>query len=219
MSEYDDSSAQAVAPPPEQPPTAPSATDASPEPQKRGCRGCLKGCLITFGIFTLIALAFLGWFFNVPVRWGLVASPSEQLFSQSSNPWAEEAIEAELAEQGIEMQGIYVFVYPNDDGTGHLAYVMVDDAKGATWRWAESGYPSAAEGLLVLTAATNAAETYAVTRVAVDHRDADGVQAAIVTGPTSALREFADGTITREQLFEQLDGNADIAGVLAGMGG
>jgi hypothetical protein len=208
-----------------QQPTPPSGAgigDASPtiteEPRRRrGCRGCALGCLITLGAFVLIVALAAGWFFNVPVRWGLVASPAEEFFDRSSNPWAERDLEAELAAQGIALDGIWVMVQPNEDGSANVAYILVDDAAGADWKPADYGYKNAVEGFLVLTATSKAAERYDIERVAVDHRDMEGVQAAVMTAPTSVIQDFAAGTITKEQMFQEMDGYADLGGVMGGM--
>jgi hypothetical protein len=175
------------------------------------------GCLIALGVFVLVAVVSLGWFFNVPVRWGLVASPAEEFFARTSNPWAERDLENEFAAQGIALDGVWVMVHPNDDGSGNIAYILVDDAAGADWKPADYGYRNAVEGFLVLTATSQAAERYDIERVAVDHRDMEGVQAAVMTAPTPVLREFAAGTVTKEQLFQEMDGYADLGGVMGGM--
>jgi hypothetical protein len=172
------------------------------------------GCLGSLGVLVLLLLVAAGWFFNWPAQWGLVASPSEALFEPGVNPYASDALEEELAAQGLNMQGVSVYVVSAEDGSGHTAYLLVDDQKGADW--SHETYRSAAEGLLILSATTQAADTYGISRVAVDHRDEQGTQAAVMTAPVVALREYAAGAISQQELFDQMDGYADMAGVIAG---
>ena len=174
------------------------------------------GCLVTILVLLLIGLIGAGWFFNWPVAWGLVSSPAEQLFEPGVNPYASDGLASELAAQGLGMEGVTVYVIPNEDASGHLAYILVDDTKGASW--SHEKYKSAAEGFMILAATTQAADKYGIVRVAVDHRDGNGVQAAVVTAPVPALREYAAGSITQQELFDQMDAYADMAGVL-GEGG
>ena len=201
--------------PPE--PVPSDLSDAAPvEKPKSGCRGCFKGCLITLGVFVLVLALGAGWFFNVPARLGIVASPSEEFYSASSNPWAEEAVIAELTAEGIALDGVSVWVQSSPDSDAMIAYILVDGSRGATWD-VRGEYRSAVEGFLVYTALTQAATDYGIERVAVDHWDESGTQAAIMTAPTSVLRDFAAGTISKEQLYEQMDGYADFVGFLGGM--
>lgn len=186
---------------------------AIPAVKKR--HGCLKGCLTVVGVFILIAVLLLGWFFNWPRRWGLVASPAEELFEGSPNPWAADAIVADLQEMGVSAEGITVYVLRVPDSEEIVAYVLVEDARGAAW--SHEAYRSAVEGLLVLVSQTEAASRYAVTRVAVDYRDAENIQVAVMTVPAEAGRAYGAGEITREAFFATANGNADIAGFLGGM--
>jgi len=204
----------AAAPAPAQPYAAQPA--AQPPAKKRsGCLTCLLGCLGVFLLFLCIIAVAVGWFFNVPVRWGLVASPAEQLFEPGVNPYASNALAEELAGQGLNMEGVSVYVVPAEDPAAHTAYILVDDMQGASWQ--HDTYKSAAEGFMILAAATQAADTYGIERIAVDHRNAEGVQAAVVTAPTPALREYAAGSITQQELFDQMDAYADMTGMAGGM--
>ncbi len=92
------------------------------------------------------------------MRWGLVASPAEQLFEPGVNPYASDALADELAAQGLNMQGVSVIVVPAEDPSAHVAYILVDDHAGR--RLEHDTYKSAAEGFMVLAATTQAADTY-----------------------------------------------------------
>lgn len=162
----------------------------------------------------LIGLLFAGWFFNWPEQWGLVASPSEKLF-ESPNPWAGEALEAELVKLGQSSEGITVYVLPGDDGS-NVAYILLEEAKGYKYVQAEVG-DNAIEGTLVLAAGTQAVSDYSIGRIAVDHRDDKGAQAAVMTAPVDKLLEYGGGALTQEQVFEYMDGYADLTGFLGGM--
>lgn len=204
----------------------PALSAASPEPavssaeeprKKHGCRGCLIGCGATVGVLLLAGLLLTGWFLDWPTRWGLVESPSEKLFAGSSNPWAAEAIVRDLAKKDIVLKGVSVYVFPGEDGTS-FAYLLLSDAEGFKWRWADGGYRSAVEGLLVRTAQTKAVKEYGIDRVVVEHRDEDGVQAAVMTAEVKPLVDYGAGKMTQKQLFKHLSGSADFTGFIGQMG-
>ena len=188
------------------------------EVEKRGRRGCFLGCFGTLVVLLLIALIGAGWFFHWPEKIGLAASPAEKLFESSPNPWAAQALKAELSKQGVPVKGVTFYVLPSEDSSGSFAYVLIEDSRGAKWTLStHEKYRSAAEGFLVLTATTKAAKEYGIERVAVDHRTAENLQAAVLTAKTRILRKYAAGKISQQELFDQMDGYADISGFIGGM--
>jgi len=198
--------------------STPSVVDVAPK-RKRGCRGCALGCLSVMLALGLIVVLVLGYVLNWPRQWGWTEAPAEKLFAASPNPWAAEAILAELKAQQIPVEGTTVYVMPSTEGTGALAYVLCEDARGAAWRQSDAyPYRSATEGLLVAVARTKAATRYHVTRVAVDHRDDKGVQAAVMTVPTDVAVAHGEKRISDEEFLAELKGNADMTGFMKGMG-
>lgn len=223
---------QGAAPPTEgtAPPIAPPSASApapaygahpptpvpAPEPRKRsGCRACLLGCLGALALFALTVLVVVGWFLNWPAQWGLVDTPAEKMFSASPDPYAGEALTAELGSQGVTMTGITVYVMPSQESTGQIAYFLIEDTEGAEWK--DETYKSPAEGLLMYAAASQAAVDFDIVRIAVDHRDADGLQIATLTAPVDALRAYGNSEISQEELFDQMNGYMDMAGYLETM--
>lgn len=186
--------------------------------KKRGRRGCFLGCLGTLVGLLLIALMGAGWFLHWPEKLGLVASPAEKLFEQSPNPWAAQALKAELSKQGVPVKGVTFYVLQSEDSTGSFAYVLIEDSRGAKWTLStHEKFRSAVEGFLVLTATTKAAKEYGIERIAVDHRNAENLQVAVLTAKTRVLREYAAGAISQQELFDQMDGYADVGGFIRGM--
>ncbi len=197
--------AQPVAPQPaatpQQPPVQYAPQPAVGQPtqppaaKKRGCGCYVIGCL---GVLLVIVLAItlaVGWYLRWPERWGIVESPATRLFEPSPNPWAAEAIEAEFVDVGMSVEGLTFYVLPVEDGTTHVVYVLAEEAEGFTW--SHPTFENPIEGLLYSTAASAATVEYSIERVAVDYRDADGVQIAVMTAPTDALVARVLGEITR----------------------
>lgn len=200
--------------------TAPqSEPQQEPQPRKRhGCRSCALGCLGALLALLLVVVVAIGYVFNWPRQWGWTASPSEELFATSPNPWAAEAILAELKKQDISTEGTTIYVLRSLEGTGAVAYVLLEDARGFVWKMRDhKDYRNAIEGLLVRVGSTKAAKRYGVVRIAVDHRDEKGVQAAVMTVPTSVAIAYGKQKISRDEFLDELKGNADFTGFMAGM--
>ena len=208
------SPAQPVAPPPATPPQQPPVQYAAqpvagqplqpPAAKKRGCGCYVIGCL---GVLVVIALAITlsaGWYLRWPERWGLVESPATKLFEPSPNPWAAEALEEEFVDGGMSVEGLTFYVLPVEDGTTQVVYVLAEEAEGFTW--SHPTFENPIEGLLYVTAASEATVEYSIERVAVDYRDADGVQVAVMTAPTEALVARVLGEISEGELFDQMNG-------------
>jgi hypothetical protein len=160
----------------------------------------------------------VGWYLRWPEQWGLVESPAEQLFQRSPNPWAAEALYDGYFENGRSVEGLSFYVLPEEDGVTHSVYVLAEEAEGFTWL--DDVFENPMEGLLIYTAASDAAVEYSIERVAVDYRDADGTQIAVMTAPTQALIDYAVGTISQEELFEQMNARTpDSAPISIDLGG
>ena len=185
--------------PSEPPPDVPIA------PKKRGWIGCAIGCGVIVLLFACVMLVLVGWYFRWPTQLGLVESPGEALFEPSPDPYAAEAILVELADSGINVEGVSVYVLPTEQGE-MIAYVLAEEEDGFVW----SGptFDNAIEGLLMFTAAGEVAYELEIDRVAVDYRDPDGEQIAVMTAPVDALIAHARGEITQDELFEQMNGRA-----------
>ena len=95
---------------------------------------------------------------------------------------------------------------PVEDGTTHVVYVLAEEAEGFTW--SHPTFENPMEGLLFSTAASPATVEFSIERVAVDYRDADGVQVAVMTAPTDALVARVLGEISEEELFDQMNGTS-----------
>jgi len=180
----------------EQPPT--------PARKKRGCGCAVIGCLVVFLVIALVVFGVAGWYLRWPEQWGLVESPAEDLFESSPNPWATDLLVEEFTELGVSVEGVTFYILPKEGGETHIAYVLVEESRGFTW--SHPAFENPIEGLLILTAGSETASAFNIDRVAVDYRDPDDVQVAIMTAPTQALIDFAVGTISQDELFNQMNG-------------
>ena len=199
-------------------PSTPAEQPAAPPRKKRGCGCIVLGCLGTFLVVALIATSVVGWYLRWPEQWGLVESPAEELFATSPNPWAGDFLEEEFTELGLSTEGITFYIIPKDGGEAHTAYILVEEADGFTW--SHPTYDNPIEGLLILTAASETAAAFTIDRVAVDYRDADDVQVAVMTAPSQALVDYAQGTISKDELFEQMNARTpDSSPITINLGG
>lgn len=192
----------AVAPVPEQ-----YATGATPPPQPKKKRGCLKwgcGCLAVLLVVVLLGVSAIGWYLRWPEQWGLIDSPGDELFAVSPNPFAADALETEMVELNYPLDGLTFYVMPRDGGDYHIVYVLAQEAEGFTWT--NETWENPIEGLLIITAATETAAAWRIEQIAVDYRDSSGNQVAVMTAPRQAIIDYAVGTITQEQLFDQMHG-------------
>jgi hypothetical protein len=151
------------------------------------------------------ALITAGWYFRWPQQLGLIESPGATLFEASPDPYAAEMILLELTEDGIAVEGLLVYVIATDEGE-LIAYVLADESDGFVWNGPT--YDNAIEGLLILTADTHAAAALEIDRVAVDYRDSEGEQIAVMTAPLPSLVAYHNDAYTKEQLFEDMNGRA-----------
>jgi len=195
---------QHPAQPPAQAPAQPPVQPAVPT-KKRGCWLWAIGCLVVLVLFACVGLVFAGWYFRWPMQLGLVESPGESLFEPSPDPYAAEAIIVELADSGINVKGLSVYVIPTEQGE-MIAYLLAEETDGFVWDGPT--FDNAIEGLLMFTAASEVASELEIDRVAVDYRGPEGEQIAVMTAPVDALVAVALGEITQDELFDQMNGRA-----------
>lgn len=190
---------------PAQQPVYPVAAERNTPTNRRGCWGCAIALAVIFLLLACASVIGLGWLLGWYEELGLVDSPAEELFAGSRDPWAAENILLGLEENGIATEGLSVYVMPSESG-GTFAYLVADESKG--FRWTGPTFDNAIEGLLMFTAASETAETTPIDRVAVEYKDAEGEQVAIMTGPTQAFIDYATGEISKQELFDQMNGRA-----------
>ena len=181
---------------------------AVPWQDSRGSIG--KGCLITLGIVFLILLVIAIVVFNLPQRIGIVPTPTERLLSSTPDREAAEALMADLQGLGIDTRGIKLYVIPRKDSDQSILYVELDSSEGFSLQ-ALGGGSNPIEDAMSLLAQLDKAGEYGIERIAVNYKDENGDSLAIVTAPTEAIRGFVNGTITRQQFMQALEGKIELS--------
>lgn len=181
------------------------AQPAAPPPKKK--RGCLKGCLWTFLVLTLVSFGVCALLVDLPQLLGIGESDAEQQLGSANDLLAAEEILVEFEAHGQPRAGIRVYVWGLDGEERSLAYVTLDERDGFEWASDDGGVPVREH--LFWVADSDIAADIPIVRVAVEYIDAAGDSVLTITAPTDAIRDFASGSITEEAFFELADAQAD----------
>ena len=174
----------------------------------RGSAG--KGCLVALLVFFVILLVLAIVVFNLPQRIGIVQTPTERLLSSTPDREAAEALMADLQGLGIDTQGINLYVIPRKDSDNSILYAELDSSEGFNWETL-GGSRSPIEDAMSLLAELDESGGYGIERIAVDYIDETGDSLAIVTAPTEAILGFENGTITRQQFMQAIEGKVELS--------
>ncbi|MFC2069280.1 hypothetical protein ACFLTP_09805 [Chloroflexota bacterium] len=169
-----------------------------------------KGCLITIGVIVLILVIASIILFNVPQRIGIVQSPTERHLSSTPDREDAEALMTELQQLGVNTQGINMYVIPKKNSDKSILYAEFDSSEGFNLQ-ALGGSRSPIEDALGLLAELDKSGEYGIERIAMNYKDENGDSLAIVTAPTEAIRGFVNGTITRQQFMQALEGKVELS--------
>ena len=217
-------------PPPRAQPQAPSATHNRPtntpgqsarpsttEPplastdQARKGRGCCGwGCMVVAGLLVILLVIVGGVIAvrtNIPVRLGLRQSPVERLLSGQPDRQAAQTILDELTQGGMDTQGMWLYVLPIEGQSYSLAYALLDASEGFQFDRSTDG--DGITALLVGIATTDAADAHGIGRVAIEYQNLSDKRILTLTAPTQAIRDFADGNISRNAFMQVLEGDFD----------
>ncbi len=169
-----------------------------------------KGCLVALLIFFIVILVISIVVFNLPQRLGIVQTPTERLLSSTPDREAAGELMADLQELGVNTQGINLYVIPKKDSDQSILYAELDSSEGFNWETL-GGSRSPIEDAMSLLAELDQSGEYGIERIAVDYIDENGDSLAIVTAPTGAILEFENGTITRQQFMQAIEGKVELS--------
>ncbi len=181
-----------------------------PQKKRRGC--CGWGCLVGVGVLVVLLL-LVGWIgareTGLLARIGLESSTAEQVLGDNPDRATARAIMAEFEAEGIDTEGLHVYVLPFKGSSQQLAYALLDARAGFTF--SHSGGNDAITDMLLRLADSDAARAGNIARVAIDYRNEEGDQLLVITAPVDKLQAFARGEISEEELADALDADFDMA--------
>jgi len=184
---------------------------SQPRRRRGGC--CGTGCLLLFLLLLLIVGAGAALYLRLPQKLGLIKPATERLLASAPDREAATTMLNDLAQSGVNTKGMELYVLPYQDGSGVVAYALLDASQGFT-------FPESASdpvvGFLTQLAQGAAAKEYGVKRVAIEYRLVSDSSLLKFTVSTQALQDFAAGKISRQVLLQAIEGSADWAALAKG---
>jgi len=183
--------------------------DQKQKPAKKGRGCCGWGCLVMLILLAVVVVSVGGaaMFFRVPQQLGLVTSAADRLLSGTPDWEGTKALKDELTKAGIDTQGMDIYVIPMAGKGGSLAVATLDASKGFHFESAAGRDPII--DYMAKLSSGDAAKQAGIERVAIDYRDLTGQSLVTLTAPTDAISRFAQGTVSREQFMQKLEGKAN----------
>jgi hypothetical protein len=168
-----------------------------------------KGCLITLGVIVIILLIISIFLFNLPQRLGIIASPGERMVSQTPDRIAATALKAELTRAGFNTQGIDLYVMPLRNSDGSILLASLDSSKG--FNFSNISGQDAITDYLKRLADLDKSGTYHIEQVVIDYKGDDGESMVSATAPVNAIRKFSQGTMSRQDFMQAIEGKVNIS--------
>jgi hypothetical protein len=159
-------------------------------------------------LIVLLLLVALGaaLYFRVPQKLGLIKSAAERLLSDSPDRAAASALMEDLTAAGFDLEGVEGYVLPLKDGTGSLAYFVLDASQGFEF---PSSLDDPITGALVELALGNAAAEFGIRRVGMEYISATGESLLTLTASTQTISDYASGRLSREEFLKGIDGEVN----------
>jgi hypothetical protein len=174
-----------------------------------------RGCLITLSFVVGIVVASAALVLRIPHQLGLLPT-AETLLADTPDREGARELMTSIEASGIDTTGMSLHLLPMRDGSGVIAYAVLDTSGGFKFPDA-TNRPGLIEMFVRL--ADGRALELGVTRVAVDYRDATGTSLGVLTAPSSAIARVASGQDDLETFSRSLDGRVDMGAAFAGMSG
>lgn len=174
--------------------------------RRRGCGGCLI-------VFLVIVLLLTGWV--AAVHWGLLEKlglrqpAAERLFAPPPDREATDALTSMLQQEGMDTQGMSVYVLPMAGRDGSVAILTLDASQGFD---AERWFGGGAGGLDEFFD-SDTLEDLNITRLAFDYVDDRGKSIVTLTVPTEVLSQD-EGEMTEKEFLKAVMGRIDIPGLI-----
>lgn len=185
----------------------------NPPKKKRGWCFC-AGCVL-IPLFTVICLA--GAVFVGPdiAGWlGIFGMQAEEVYEGAPDLAASQSLTKTFNELGIP--GVKVYVIPIKEEPTQGAFIILDASAG--YKGMNPANSADDTFLLVLQDITrrNRDENLRLAHVTVDYRDEVGESATAFTAPQTLIEDYADGRITQEEFFGEIE--IDLLGTLEYLG-
>ena len=183
--------------------------------KKRGwcfCAGCIALPFLT-------ALCLVSAFFIVPplANWlGIFGPDAKEVYQYAPDPAASRSLSESFEQLGIP--GVKVYVIPIKDEPTQGAFIILDSSAG--YRGLDPLNPGGEDEvfLQVIQDITrrNREENLRLGHVTVEYRDENGERATSFTVDQEIVEQYADGLITQEEFFGQIE--IDLVGTLEYLG-
>ena len=171
---------------------------------------------MTFFFIVGAVLAGVAVVLHIPQQLGLLPT-AESLLADTPDREGAAELTAALKASGVNTTGMSLYLLPMRDGSGVIAYAILDASAGFKLPTGTSSRPGLVEMFVQLAGAK--AKALGVTRVAVDYRDSAGTALGLLTAPTSAIARLTSGQDDLATFSKNLDGRVDVSAVMAGMSG
>jgi hypothetical protein len=181
--------------------------------KKRGWCFC-AGCIL-IPLFTVICLAGAVLIGPEVAGWlGIFGMQAEEVYEGAPDPAASRSLTEAFEELGIP--GVKVYVIPIKGEPTQGAFIILDASAG--YKGMNPANSADDTLLLVLQDITrrNRKEGLRLAHVTVDYRDEVGETASAFTAPQTLIEDYADGRITQEEFFGEIE--IDLLGTLEYLG-
>ncbi|HTK05119.1 MAG TPA: hypothetical protein VL500_06035 [Candidatus Eisenbacteria bacterium] len=192
---------------------APASGGKAPEKKKKK-GSCLRGCFLFFVVLLLLAGAVAAIVFRLPEKLHLVKSPAERLYAGTPYRAEAQTMKEELKTAGVNTTGMDVTVFPVAGTEDTVAVATLDASEGFHFSDTGEGRDAITDTFIRL-AGGDAAKDLGLDRVAIAYKDAKGRPLVAITAPTDAIRDFADGKLTKEQFYQRMDDRLDLPNLQA----
>ena len=183
------------------------------QPEKKRGRCCLS-CIV---ILTIVFALLVGLYFLAPTigQWlGIFGMDAREAYEAAPDLVGSQSLTDTFDD--LDIPGVTVYVIPIKGTNTQGAFVILDVSAG--YRGTDPLNSGDDKFLQILQGlvAKNRAENLRLAHITGDFRDQDGETATAFTIDIDSIERFADGKITRDQLFRDME--IDLLGTLRYLG-
>ncbi len=184
------------------------ATSSFSSSQRGGAK--LIVLLVVLGVLVLGVGYVAAQWFGIPKKLGIGVTANKVL-SGAPDKAAAQHITQSLQASGYNTKGAELYILPITGSDKTMAVLVLDDSQGFNLSKSKSGDPVKD----LANALANSPNGDSITQAAVVYRGPNGEDLATVTAPLDALKSYAAGRITRQQLVENIDVGFDRSQILS----